>query len=277
MGAMTSQGVVDFTPIGVPDDMVSFAALADALLPEAAAFAEEADAIPADEVVLHAPLTRPPKNVLCVDFNTVAAVGEFAASGFDVVDRRTTPEDLVVSSKPATSIVGPDVGIDVSGSPLGDIDYEGELALVVGEGGAEISLAAAKDHVFGYTIVNDVTSRSAQRDHQQWLLAKGNDGFCPLGPAIVTADELADPDSLWVRTRVNGEVRQEYRTDGLIFGVSDIVSRISRSMRLEPGDVIACGTGAGTGLSQHPPAFLSPGDVVAVEIDGIGLLSNPVI
>jgi len=274
---MTTRGIADFMPIGIPDDMVSFAALADVLLPEAAAYLDDADTIAAEDVRLHAPISRPPKNVLCVDFNHTGAVGEFASSGFDFVDTRSTPKDVVVSSKPATSIIGPDDAIDIGGDPDSSVDFEGELALIIAEGGSDIAPADALAHVLGYTIANDVTCRTAQRDHQQWLLAKGRDTFCPLGPALVTADEIPDPGSLWVRTRVNGEIRQEYGIDSLTFGVDEIVSRISRSITLEPGDVISCGTGPGTALASRPPRFLSPGDVVSVEVDEIGILSNAVV
>ncbi len=276
LGAITARGIADFQPIGVPDDMVTFAALADVLLPEAMEFLPEAETLPVEACVLHAPIDRPPKNVMCIDLNHPEAVTELESFGIAVRTVSSEMRRLVVATKPATSIIGPDEPIRADLDHTGTVDYQGELGIVIGEGGRDLAADTALHHVFGYTIINDVTSRQTQREHDQWLLAKGLDTFCPLGPAVVTADELPDVTGLWVRTRVNGERRQEFRIDSLVLGVGELVSRLSQVMTLEPGDVIACGTGPGTGLAGAPPRFLAAGDVVTVEIDEIGTLSNPV-
>ena len=157
------------------------------------------------------------------------------------------------------------------------VDYEGELAVVIGRSGRNIEPGAAISHVFGYTIVNDVTARQAQRRHKQWFLGKSLDGFCPMGPSIVTRDEIPDIDKVELRTFVNGEIRQKSSIANLIFGIPEIVSTISRFMKLVPGDVIATGTPPGVGIGFDPPKFLRPGDDVVVQIDGIGELRNPVL
>ncbi len=148
--------------------------------------------------------------------------------------------------------------------------------MVIGQGGRGIGRAAAMDHVFGYTIVNDVTSRLLQQKHRQWAIGKGIDGFCPMGPAVVTADETGDPTALWLRTFVNGELRQDAPVKDLIFDIPTLIETISRYITLEPGDIIATGTPAGVGIGFTPPKFLQKGDVVRIEIDRIGVLENAV-
>jgi len=153
------------------------------------------------------------------------------------------------------------------------IDYEAELALVIGKGGKNISRADALSHVFGWTIVNDVTARDVQMRHQQWDMGKSFDTFCPMGPWIVTADELDGTDTR-VRCWVNDELRQDARTTDLIFDIPTLIETVSRGITLYPGDVIATGTPAGVGMGLTPPSWLKTGDVVRIEIDGIGTLSN---
>jgi 2-keto-4-pentenoate hydratase/2-oxohepta-3-ene-1,7-dioic acid hydratase in catechol pathway len=160
--------------------------------------------------------------------------------------------------------------------PTGGLDYEGELAIVIGTGGRGISKAAALSHVFGYTIINDVTARHLQKRHSQWVLGKGLDSFCPMGPAILTADEAPDPTKLRLITHVNGEKRQDALVADLIFDVPTLIEAISAAITLEPGDVIATGTPVGVGIGFTPPKFLQKGDVVRIEISGIGVLENPV-
>ena len=161
--------------------------------------------------------------------------------------------------------------------PTGTADYEGELAVVIGAPARGVPAERALGHVFGYTIVNDVTARHLQKRHVQWFVGKGPDTFCPMGPCITTADELPDIGASWLRTRVNGELRQEAPISALIFGVAALIATLSGVMTLEPGDVIATGTPVGAGLGFDPPRYLRPGDVVEVEIDGIGTLRNPVV
>ena len=155
------------------------------------------------------------------------------------------------------------------------VDYEGELGVVIGVGGRSISVSSAYDHVWGYTVINDVTARDLQAAHKQWLLGKSIDTFCPIGPWIVTADEL-DPENLDLKCWVNDELRQDANTRDLIFDIPAIIACISASMTLNPGDIIATGTPAGVGIGFDPPKFLKPGDTVRIVISGIGEIENQV-
>lgn len=228
-------------------------------------------------VKLLAPLFAPRRNIICVGKNYREHAKEFSSSGFDASATEVVPEFPVIFSKNAGSVAGPGDPIPASDDVDGSVDYEGELAVVIGRGGRNIDPDAAMSHVFGYTIVNDVTARRAQHRHKQWFLGKSLDGFCPMGPSIVTRDEIPDLKGVELRTFVNGEIRQRSFIGNLIFGIPEIVSTISRFMRLVPGDVIATGTPSGVGIGFNPPKFLRPGDEVVVEIDGIGKLRNPVI
>jgi 2-keto-4-pentenoate hydratase/2-oxohepta-3-ene-1,7-dioic acid hydratase in catechol pathway len=156
------------------------------------------------------------------------------------------------------------------------VDYENELAVITGKGGRGISKARAYEHVYGYTIVNDVTARTLQQRHKQWFIGKSIDGFCPMGPVILTADEVPDVRTMRLRTRVNGELRQEASVADLIFDIPSLIETLSAGITLEPGDVIATGTPAGVGIGFKPPRYLKKGDQVSVEIDPIGELVNPV-
>jgi len=236
----------------------------------------DGDGIALGTVELLAPLPRPPRNVFCVGKNYHEHAKEFANSGFDATAKEVVPEAPVVFSKPPSSVIGPGAPIPSHLDPTGSVDYEGELAVVIGRGGRGIKRADALGHVFGYTIVNDVTARTLQQRHRQWVLGKGIDGFCPMGPVIVTADEIPDPSRLRVRTWVNDELRQDESVASLIFDIPTLIEAISAGITLEPGDVIATGTPYGVGIGFTPPRFLKPGDTVRIEIDGIGVLENPV-
>ncbi len=230
----------------------------------------------AEGATLCAPIPRPPKNVFCVGKNYYEHAAEFAGSGFDASSKEVVPEAPVVFSKPATAIIAPGEPILSYLDTSGSTDYEGELAVVIGKGGRGIAKADALAHVFGYTIVNDVTARSLQHKHRQWVLGKGIDSFCPMGPAILTADEVPDPTKLRLTTHVNGEKRQDVLVAALIFDIPTLIECISTYITLEPGDVIATGTPVGVGIGFKPPVFLKKGDVVRVEVAGIGVLENPV-
>jgi 2-keto-4-pentenoate hydratase/2-oxohepta-3-ene-1,7-dioic acid hydratase in catechol pathway len=157
------------------------------------------------------------------------------------------------------------------------VDYEVELAVVIGKRGRNIKASEAFDHVFGYTIVNDVTARDLQRRHGgQFLKGKGLDGSCPMGPGIVTRDEIADPGQLAIRLWVNGELRQDANTRDMIFPIAELIESLSEGLTLEPGDLLATGTPSGVGYAMRGPQFLKDGDVVTCEIEGIGQLVNPV-
>jgi 2-keto-4-pentenoate hydratase/2-oxohepta-3-ene-1,7-dioic acid hydratase in catechol pathway len=226
--------------------------------------------------VLLAPIPRPPKNVFCVGKNYHEHAKEFAGSGFDGGAANIVPPFPVVFTKPHTSIIATGEAILADMDPTGGLDFEGELAVVIGRGGRGIAKADALHHVFGYTIVNDVTARHLQKRHSQWVLGKGLDTFCPMGPAILTADEVPDPGLLELTTWVNGERRQHAPVSDLIFDIPTLIEAISAAITLEPGDVIATGTPAGVGIGQVPPLFLKKGDVVRIAVTGIGTLENVV-
>lgn len=237
----------------------------------------DGDWLAADEIRLHAPIPRPAKNLLCVGKNYHAHAKEFQGSGFDKSSTGTDVPDLpIIFTKPATSVIGPGDPVPSALDSTHTTDYEGELGVVIGPGGRGIAVADAYDHVFGYTIVNDVTAREIQRRHAQWFLGKSLDGFCPMGPAIVTADEVADVTELRLTTKVNGELRQDTRVSRLIFDIPTLIETISAGMTLEPGDIISTGTPEGVGIGFKPPKYLKPGDVVRIEIDCLGVLENPI-
>jgi 2-keto-4-pentenoate hydratase/2-oxohepta-3-ene-1,7-dioic acid hydratase in catechol pathway len=226
--------------------------------------------------ILLAPIPRPAKNIFCVGKNYREHAREFAGSGFDASTQEVVPEAPVVFSKPPTSVSGPGDAIPSFLDSTDSVDYEGELAVVIGKAGRGIRRADWQQHVFGYTIVNDVTARTLQHRHRQWILGKGIDGFCPMGPAILTADEVPDPKLLRLTTHINGELRQDALVGDLIFDIPSLIEAISAGITLEPGDIIATGTPAGVGIGFQPPRFLKPGDMVRIEVAGIGVLENPV-
>jgi 2-keto-4-pentenoate hydratase/2-oxohepta-3-ene-1,7-dioic acid hydratase in catechol pathway len=224
---------------------------------------------------LLAPIPRPAKNIFCVGKNYVEHAKEFQNSGFDQSSSGQEVPDLpIVFTKASTSVTGPDSDVDSRHDAHGTLDYEGEVGVIIGTGGRGISKEAAYDHVFGYTVINDVTARQAQNEHKQWFLGKSPDTFCPMGPCIVTADEIGDVTKLKLTTRVNGEVRQDAVVQDLIFDIPTIIETISRAITLEPGDIIATGTPVGVGIGFKPPKYLQAGDVMQVSITGMGLLEN---
>ena len=184
-------------------------------------------------------------------------------------------EHPVYFTKPPTAVVGPGASVPIFPKLSTRIDYEVELAVVIGKSGRDIAPDRAMAHVFGYTIVNDVTARDVQRRHGgQFFKGKGLDGSCPMGPVIVTADAIGDPAKLRLRLSVNGESRQDGNTADMIFDIPTLIASLSEGMTLEPGDVIATGTPSGVGYAMDPPTFLEDGDVIICEIDGIGKLEN---
>jgi 2-keto-4-pentenoate hydratase/2-oxohepta-3-ene-1,7-dioic acid hydratase in catechol pathway len=229
--------------------------------------------LPIEAVTLRAPLPQPLRSLLCVGRNYRAHAAELATSVFagSLPDKDSWP---IVFTKFADCVVGPFDAVRLPGAAVSSqIDYECELAVVIGRGGRDISRSRAMDHVFGYTVVNDVTARDVQVRHQQWDLGKSFDTFCPMGPCVVTADELDGRDTR-VRGWVNGELRQDGRTRDMIFDIPTLIETCSRGITLRPGDVIATGTPAGVGMGFSPPRWLRHGDVVRIEIDGIGVIEN---
>lgn len=215
--------------------------------------------------------------MFCVGKNYAAHAREFQQSGFDATSSgQDVPTAPVIFTKAPSAVIGPGAAILANLDPTNSIDYEGELGVVIGRGGRGISRADAMDHVFGYTIINDVTARTLQHKHKQWFLGKSIDTFCPMGPTLVTADEIPDPTRLRLQTRVNGELRQSAVVSDLIFDIPTLIETISRGITLIPGDIIATGTPEGVGIGFNPPRYLKSGDTVVVTIDPIGTLTNPV-
>lgn len=277
LGVILADRIADLSGLeGAPATMAACCALGADAAARLAGLAEAAPTVPLAEVTLHAPFPRPARNVFCVGKNYHEHAKEFAQSGFDASTKDVVPEAPVVFTKPPSAVIGPGETIPGHLDPTKSVDYEGELAVVIGKGGRGIAAADALGHVFGYTIVNDVTSRQLQHKHRQWVLGKGIDGFCPMGPAVLTADEVPDPRTLRLRTWVNGELRQDAKVADLIFDIPTLIETISAYITLEPGDIIATGTPVGVGIGFNPPKFLAAGDVVRIEIDGIGVLENPV-
>jgi 2-keto-4-pentenoate hydratase/2-oxohepta-3-ene-1,7-dioic acid hydratase in catechol pathway len=224
------------------------------------------------EVKLEAPLPMPRRNIFCVGRNYHAHAKELVASVFknNTADPESWP---IIFTKVPESVVGPTDDVVLPQGVSEQIDYESELTVVIGMGGRNIQRADAMKHVFGYTIINDVTARDVQMRHQQWDLGKSFDTFCPMGPWIVTADEM-DGNQTRVRGWVNGELRQDADTRDLIFDIPTLIETCSRGITLYPGDVIATGSPAGVGMGMNPPQYLKSGDVVRIEIDGIGSIEN---
>jgi 2-keto-4-pentenoate hydratase/2-oxohepta-3-ene-1,7-dioic acid hydratase in catechol pathway len=277
LGILSDAGVHDLASVpGAPTSVPAAASMSAAALRKLAKAAAEIKPKPLDKVRLLAPIPRPFRNVFCVGKNYHEHAKEFALSGFDTTAKEIVPEAPVVFTKPPSAVSGPGDIIPASLDDTKSVDYEGELAVVIGKGGRGIAKTDAMKHVFGYTIVNDVTSRKLQQLHRQWVLGKGIDGFCPMGPCVVTADEIGDPTKLRLTTHVNGKIRQDALVNDLIFDIPTLISTISRYITLESGDIIATGTPAGVGIGFTPPKYLRKGDVVRIEVVGIGVLENTV-
>ena len=223
------------------------------------------------EIRWHAPIPRPSKNVFCVGRNYLTHIEEGArARGVAV----KLPDAPVFFTKAPTSVNGPFDDIPWDRSVTHEVDWEAELGVVIGKTGRNIPKGAALDHVFGYTVINDVTARDLQKNHFQFFKGKTLDGFCPIGPVVVTADEFGAPQGKQVTLKVNGVVKQNGNTRDMIFGVDAIIASLSHGVTLEAGDIIACGTPDGCGFARTPPEFLADGDVMETAIEGIGTMRN---
>ena len=226
------------------------------------------------EVILEAPIPRPRRNIYCVGKNYHEHAQEFASSGFDSsAGAGVVPKHPIIFSKVPECVIAHYAPVSIDRSVSQAIDYEAELGVIIGKGGRGISRANALDHVWGYTIINDVTARDLQGLYSQWLIGKSQDTFCPMGPWAVTKDEI-DLGDTKIRCWINGELRQDANTRDLIFDVPTIIATISAGVTLVPGDVIATGTPAGVGIGFKPPKYLVPGDVARIEIAGLGVLEN---
>ncbi|MBO8173465.1 MAG: fumarylacetoacetate hydrolase family protein [Bacillaceae bacterium] len=224
---------------------------------------------PLDEVKLLAPIPRPRKNIFCLGKN-------YAEHAIEMGGAESIPKHPMVFSKAPTSVIAHEDEVLYDPEVTQEVDYEGELALVIGKKGRKISRDNAFDYIFGYTIINDVTARDLQQRHKQFLLGKSLDTFCPMGPWLVHKSELIDTSDLKIETKVNGEVRQSSSTRHFIFDIPEIIATISAGITLEPGDIISTGTPAGVGKGFNPPKLLKDGDVVEITVEGVGTLRNRV-
>ncbi|MER3125653.1 fumarylacetoacetate hydrolase family protein [Bacillus pumilus] len=224
---------------------------------------------PLSNVTLHAPIPKPAKNIMCVGKNYQDHVMEMGTAA-DI------PKDVMIFTKAPTSVVGHEEDILLHEDVTSELDYEGELAIVMGKSGKNIAPEVVRDHLFGYTILNDVTARDLQKKHKQFFIGKSLDTTCPIGPYIVHKSVIEDPGALHVETKVNGEVRQSASTELMIFSIENIVSTLSKGMTLEAGDIIATGTPSGVGKGFEPPKFLASGDRIDITIEPIGTLTNRV-
>lgn len=255
-------------------DLIAAGPAALATARKLAAHPPEGSVYPADEVKLLAPIPRPAKNVFCVGRNYLEHVQE----GDRMFDRASSlPTVPNFFSKAPTTVIGPDADVRYPSKVTQAFDYEIELGVIIGKGGRDIPRDQALDHVFGYTIINDVTARDLQRSHVQWFKGKTLDTTCPMGPWIVDAEEIGDPSTMEVVFTLNGEERQRATTDRMIFDVPAIIESLSAGLTLEPGDVIATGTPSGVGFAMEPKGLLKDGDIMECRISKIGLLRNRVV
>ncbi|HVX17050.1 MAG TPA: fumarylacetoacetate hydrolase family protein [Acidimicrobiales bacterium] len=269
LGVVDDAGL-DIVELHHPADLTQLVVSWDTERSAVAAAAEAGPPMPLETVRLHAPLA-PPRNVLCIGKNYRDHVSEMAAA----TGGSAQPERPIVFTKAPTTVIGPADDIPLHAEVTSMLDYEAELGVVIGRGGRAITEAEAMAHVWGFTVINDVTARDLQFAHGQWFLGKSLDGACPMGPWVVTADAF-DLDGAEVRCSVNGEVRQAAPVSQMIFAIPTLIAALSAGMTLVPGDVIATGTPAGVGAAMDPPQFLTAGDEVVCEVTGLGLLRNRV-
>jgi 2-keto-4-pentenoate hydratase/2-oxohepta-3-ene-1,7-dioic acid hydratase in catechol pathway len=231
-------------------------------------------AMPLREASIEAPIVRPRRNIFCVGKNYHEHAKEFASSGFDSsAANGVVPKHPIIFSKVPECVIAHGAPVYVDRDVSNAVDYEAELGVIIGKGGRGIKRENALDHIWGYTIINDVTARDLQGLYSQWLIGKSQDTFCPMGPWAVTRDEI-DLSDTKIQCWINGELRQDANTRDLIFDIPTIIATISAGVTLMPGDIIASGTPAGVGIGFKPPKYLVPGDVARIEIAGIGMLQN---
>lgn len=288
LGAQTDAGIVNLSALlrdtlgasaNVPNDVAALIEAGPQMLEHARRALQDtsrhgAHRAAADARVL-APLPRPGKNVFCVGRNYRLHIieGNLAAKR----DPNDFPKAAEFFSKPWTTVIGTGDSIQRHAKHTRILDYEIELGIVIGKGGVDIPRESALDHVFGYTIINDVTARDLQKRHGQWFKGKGLDTTCPMGPWVVHRSAVPDAQALNMELDVNGEVRQHASTQDMLFDVPAIIEQLSAGLTLHPGDVIATGTPSGVGFAMTPPRCLEPGDVIRARIDGLGELVNTVV
>ena len=273
VGALTPDGAA-ILPLPYPDmnTLIESASFAD-LLSAASAAESSGASVPTAEAVLLAPIPRPRQDIICLGMNYRDHLTE--AANYDSAFAKERPV-TVYFSKRVSQAVAPEGFIERHAGLTERLDYENELAVIIGKTARDVKAADAADYIFGYTIVNDVSAREVQTAHKQFYFGKSLDGFTPMGPCITTADEIAFPPALTLTTLVNGEPRQSSNTALLLNIIAEIIEELSSGMTLLPGTIIATGTPAGVGMGFDPPKFLKPGDVVECAVEGIGTLRNTV-
>lgn len=253
----------------VPPNMQAFVAMGDVGLAAAKRLAANPDATktPTSSIKILAPFPRPKNSILCVGRNYLEHVKETDAAN-------PAPTHPIIFTKPPLSVTASGDEVDLHHNLTSSVDYEGELAVIIGKLMRNVPEEKAMDYIFGYTILNDVSARDLQKRHTQWTIGKGLDTFSPMGPCLVHKSALPNHADIRLTTRVNGEVRQKGNTKDLIFTIPYLASLLSQGMTLEPGDIIATGTPKGVGAGFNPPRFLRKGDTVEISVDGIGVLRN---
>ena len=272
IGAWREDGIVDLTAVA-PDMLTLIEMGADGLSQAQAHLNQTNTAIALENVKLMAPIPNPRRNIFCLGLNYAAHAEESnRVKGF----KSDLPEFPVIFTKTTTCMNGPFDDVPYDANVSTDIDWEVELAVVIGRSGKNISSDEAMNYVYGYTIMNDVSARDLQRDHKQFFKGKSLDGSAPMGPCIVTADEIANPHNLHITSRVNGVTKQDSNTEHLIFDIPTTIYHMSRGLTLLAGDIIATGTPEGVGFARTPPEFLKPGDIVECEVEGVGIIRNQI-
>ncbi len=274
------RGILDLKKASgaLPGDMIALIEGGEAALNEvkkvASAAQDKNEWLPFAGTKIYAPIPHPRKNIFCIGRNYKLHIEEGARARNLPVKFPPVPE---IFSKPFTTVIGPEAGVLRHAKNTNQLDYEVELAVVIGKVARDVSAAQALDYVFGYTVFNDVTARDKQAAHGQWFKGKSFDTFGPMGPCIVTKDEFGSFSGHRITLRVNGETRQDSNTSDLLFGVPEIIESLCASLTLHPGDVIATGTPSGVALGMTPQKFLNVGDVMEAEIEGIGILRNKIV
>jgi len=231
-----------------------------------------------NEIKLLAPIPIPIRDIICVGKNYAEHAKEVQRSSYSTLQgKQAVPDQPIIFTKATTSVIGPNEKIELKNDKTQSTDYEGELGVIIGKRSKNISKLNAFDVIFGYTILNDVTARKLQNNHKQWFIGKSPDTYCPMGPAVITKDEIKDINTVKLQTFVNGEERQVGIVKDMVFDIPTLIETLTKSMTLVEGDIIATGTPSGVGIGFDPPKFLKAGDKVSVKIDPIGTLENTAI
>ncbi len=271
VGVVEGETLLDVS--AVAPDMLSVIDGGSAMLEQIRAALPQAPRMPLAEATLLAPIPRPRKNIICLGLN-------YAAHAYESARARGKPEVLpeypVFFTKSVSAVNHPGGTIPLHAGVTEQLDWEVELAFIIGKHGSEVAPEQAMEYVFGYTIMNDISARDLQTRHQQFYRSKSLNGSAPLGPWIVTADEISDPNTLHLSLRLNGETMQDSTTADLVFTIPQIIAVLSQGGVVEPGDIISTGTPSGVGMGMNPPRWLQAGDLLEAEIEQIGVLTNRV-